>query len=251
MTMVSESPKIAMQKRAGFLVDLDEELARLANQQVEEGPAQKLLALRFNKRRAAVYIIQRTHFVENRRQCWAQVQSSAPMSVKPIIWDHEREELEGDKERGKPNHYVMSQQEGDAVGLTLADFENTPPSDGCLTCSYAWLHLAKNSDWMTALGASAALELSNSDEILKNGSWSGRIAAKMRDEVGIALEKQPSNTEHMVADVEHAHMLMHIAEVHAKSQQDCERILDGARKSWAIDRVWKAHLVDLLSAIPT
>lgn len=250
MTIASENRKTATHRRPDFLADLEKELAKLANQQVEEGPAQRLLALKFNKQRAGVYIIQRTHFVENRRQCWAQVQSSAPMSVKPIIWDHEREELEGDAEQGKPNHYVMSQQEGNAVGLTAADFENTPPSDGCLTCSYAWLHLAKNSDWMIALGASAALELSNSDEILKNGSWSGRIAVKMRDEVGIAFDKQPSNIEHMVADVEHANMLMHIAEGHAKSQQDCDRILDGARKSWAIDRVWKAHLVDLLSAIP-
>ncbi len=240
----------AMRGPTGSLVDMSEELIRLANKQFDSVAAQRLLGLRFNKKRAAAYIIQRTHFVENRRQCWAQVQSSSPMPVKPIIWDHEREELEGNKALGSANHYMLSQQEGAAVGVTPDDFERVGMSDGTLACCYAWLHLARNTHWLKALAASAALELSNSDEILTGGGMSRRIGIKMRDEVGIPLEKQPSNAEHMVADVKHAHMLMEIAEHYAKDERSRAKILDGARQSWAIDRTWKAHMADVLSAIP-
>lgn len=237
-------------KTGDGLKELEQQLINLANAQFESDAFRRLLSLPFNKERARIYIIQRTHWTVNRRECWAQVQSSAPMPVKRLVWDHERDELEGDKELGKPDHYTMSLQEGAAVGLNERDFHDMVPSDGCLTCCYAWLHLARTSHWLSALAASSALELSNSDELLTGGSMSRRMAVKMRDEVGIPFKKQASNVEHMAADVKHAHMLMDVAETYARTEQDRALILDGARRSWAIDRIWKGHLADLLSAIP-
>lgn len=232
------------------LKELERELIRLANAQFESDAFQRLLGLKFNKERARMYIIQRTHWTVNRRECWAQVQSSAPMPVKHTIWEHERDELEGDPTIGKADHYTMSLQEGAAMDLEPADFETVPPSDGCLTCCYAWLHLARTAHWLSALAASSALEMSNSDEVLEGGSMSRRIGIKLRDEVGIPLKKQISNVEHMEADIEHAHMMMDIAARYATGQTEQELILDGARTSWAIDRIWKGHLADILSDIP-
>src|SRR3546814_10157563 len=88
---------------------LEQQLIQMANAQFESDGFRRLLGLRFNKERARMYILQRTHWTVNRRECWAQVQSSAPMPVKKLIWDHERDELEGDKDLGKADHYTMSE----------------------------------------------------------------------------------------------------------------------------------------------
>lgn len=232
------------------LKDLENTLIRMANAQFDSESYKRFLGLRLNEERARTYVIQRTHWTVNRRECWAQVQSAAPMPVKHVIWQHEREELEGDPSTGKADHYTMNFQEGAALGLTREDIERTPLSDGCLTCCYAWLHLARTSHWLSALAASSALEMSNSDEILEGGSMARRMGIKMRDEVGIPLKKQAVNAEHMVADIEHAHMMMDIAARYATGETEQALILDGARRSWAIDRIWKGHLADLLAAIP-
>ena len=232
------------------LKDLEGELVAMANAQFESDAFKRLLGLKFNQERARTYLIQRTHWTVNRRECWAQIQSSAPMPVKHVIWQHERDELEGEPAIGKADHYTMNLQEGVALGLDPKDFSNIGPSDGCLTCCYAWLHFACSAHWLSALAASSALEMSNSDELLTDGGMSHRIAIKMRDEVGIPLKKQISNVEHMEADVEHAHMMMDIAADYAVGKSEQELILHGARTSWAIDRIWKGHLADLLAAIP-
>lgn len=235
---------------ANPLKQLEQELARMANAQFESEQFKRLLALRMTKERAKIYILQRTHWTVNRRDCWAQVQANAPLPVKKVIWDHEREELEGDVALGKPDHFTMGVMEGAAAGLTARDFVDQGPSDGCYTCCSAWMHLARTSHWLSAIAASSALELSNSDEILKGGGMSRRIGIKMRDEAGIPLKKQASNAEHMEADIKHAHLLMDVAEQYATTEQTRELILDGARQSWRIDRIWKGHLADLLAAIP-
>jgi pyrroloquinoline quinone (PQQ) biosynthesis protein C len=229
---------------------LEQQLAQMANAQFESEQFRRLLGLRMNKERARIYILQRTHWTVNRRECWAQVQSTAPMPVKKLIWDHERDELEGDAALGKPDHYTMSVMEGASVGLKADDFVAMGPSDGCFTCCSAWINLARTSHWLSALAASSALELSNSDEILTGGGMSRRMGIKMRDEAGIPLKKQTSNVEHMVADVKHAHMLMQVAEEYAVGEHERQLILEGARQSWQIDRIWKGHLADLLAAIP-
>ena len=229
---------------------LEAQLTKMANAQFESDAFKRLLGLRFNEARARMYIIQRTHWTVNRRDCWAAVQSSAPLPVKKLIWDHERDELEGDVALGKPDHYTMSVQEGAAVGLKGKDFIDTGLSDGAFTCCAAWLHIARSSHWLSGIAASSALELSNSDEILTGGGMSHRMAIKMRDEVGIPFKKQTSNVEHMSADVKHAHMLMQVAEAFAVNDTEIQLILEGARQSWQIDRIWKGHLADLLAAIP-
>ena len=232
------------------LMELERELARMANAQFESDAFRRLLSTSLNIARGKIYIVQRTHWQVNRRDCWAQVQANAPLDVKAVIWDHEREELGGDPATGKPDHYTMSVREGGALGLEVEDFTRIPPSDGCVTVSYAWLHFARTAHWLSGLAASAALELSNSDEVVKGGSMSRRMAIKLRDEAGIPMKKQISNVEHMAADVEHAHLLMEVAKKHAKTDHDRDLIVEGARRSWQIDRIWKGHLADLMNGIP-
>jgi len=226
------------------------ELCEMANAQFDSPEYRRILDLPLTRERAQIYILQRSFFHLNRRDCWAYVQAAAPFDVKKMIWDHEREELEGDLERGVPDHYTLGVQEGGAVGLSPEDFRRTEPLPGTMACCYAWIHLAKDRPWLEALPVCAATEISNSDEVCRNGGFARQFARKMTKELDIPLKKQASNAEHVVLDVEHAHLLMDAARRHAVSEADIALILKGARATWAVERVFKGVLADAMAALP-
>jgi len=229
---------------------LKRQLCEMANAQFASPQFERLLSLRMNRARAAVYVLQRTHWTMNRREAWAGAQSTAPIGVKKLIWEHEREELEGDAARGMPDHYELSIREGEAIGLSRQDFERVGPTDGCFTCCQAWRYIALHSPWAKAVAAAGCLEVSNSDEIVKGGGMAHRMAHKFRDEAGISFKEQPSNVEHMAADVRHANLLFEVIERFATSEADRKLILEGARESWILDRVWKGQLAEAIAAVP-
>ena len=76
------------------------ELSALGNDVFKTREYRNFLSVKLTRKRAAYYIFERSHFHLNRRQCWALVQARAPFDIKQLIWHHEMEELEGDKERG-------------------------------------------------------------------------------------------------------------------------------------------------------
>ena len=230
------------------LNDLRTRLAEMANAQFESDEYRLLFTPKLTMRRAQIYIVQRSHFVLNRRDCWGYVQAKAPFDVKKLIWDHEREELGGDPERGLADHYTLGVQEGEAVGLTPEDFIDTPPLDGVAACLYAWIHLARDRPWLEAVAASSALEISNSDEVIRGGATSHRMAEKKRDELGIPFERQHSDAEHMVADIEHAHLLMQVAEKYADDEDSRRQVLKGAEETWRIERVCKGAIAAAMDA---
>jgi hypothetical protein len=45
-------------------------------------------------------------------------------------------------------------------------------------------------------------------------------------------------------------MMMEVAEVYVTNPYERDLVLRGAAESWAIDRIWKGHLADLMAAIP-
>ena len=232
------------------LDELENRLAEMANAQFGSLQYKKVLSLPLTRERAQLYIIQRSYFHLNRRDCWAYVQAAAPFDIKQMIWDHEREELEGDKARGIPDHFTLGMQEGGAVGLTPDDFAAASPLDGTMACCAAWIYLAKDRPWLEALPVCAVTEISNSDEICQDGGFARRMARKMTAELGIPLKKQPSNAEHVVLDVEHAHLLMRAAQLHATTEQDFQWILHGAAESLLVERQFKAALGDAMAALP-
>lgn len=230
--------------------ELDARLAEMANAQFATKEYRKILDMPLTRERVRVYILQRAFFHLNRRDCWAYVQAAAPFDVKRMIWHHEREELAGDEKRGLPDHYTLGIQEGATVGLTAEDFADTPPLPGTVACCYAWIHLAKDRPWLEALPVCAATEISNSDEICRGGGFARRMARKMTEELGIPLEKQHSNAEHVVLDIEHAHLLMEAVRAHVRTEEDFRMVLKGARETWCIERVFKGVLADAMAELP-
>lgn len=231
------------------LEGLWEELVRLCNDQFSSPSFKRLLSTKISNKRAQQYSIQMVYYVQNRRDCWGYVQGSAPLEIKKLIWEHEQDELIGRKSEGKMDHITLAVKEGEVFGLTADAFESTPRLEGGEVCFSAWIRLAQRS-WLEAIAASAILEMRNSSELIKGGSLSYRISETFQRDLGIPMKKQINNAEHVVMDVEHAHLLMRVARRYATGESQRQAILRGAKESLLIDRVYRGHLADMLAALP-
>jgi hypothetical protein len=118
-----------MTKKNPRVARLYRDLSKMGNDVFRTREYKHFLSTRLTRKRAAYYIFERSHFHLNRRQCWALVQARAPFDVKQLIWHHEMEELEGDKERGVDNHWVLGMKEGAVVGMKPRDFQKPPGVD--------------------------------------------------------------------------------------------------------------------------
>lgn len=237
-----------MGSRDGNLEKMWDELVRLCNEQFESPPFKRLLNIRFTRERAQHYSIQMAFYVQNRRDCWGYVQGSAPLDIKRMIWRHEEDELIGRKAEGKIDHIALAVREGEVLGLSAEAFERAARMEGGEVCFSAWIRLAQRS-WLEAVAASAILEMRNSGELIEKGSLSSRIGVIFERDLGIPLNRQVNNAEHVVMDVEHAHLLMQVARKYALADSARAAILRGARESLLIDRVYRGHLADMLAAI--
>jgi hypothetical protein len=222
-------------------------LVQMANDQFDSTPFKRLLNAKFSRQGAQQYSIQMAYYVRNRRDCWGYVQGAAPLDVKRLIWEHEQDELIGRRTEGKDDHITLAVKEGAVFGLSAEAFDDTPVLEGGIACFYSWLHLAQR-PWLEAIASSAILEIRNSAELIGGGSLSRRIGDKLERELGIPMKKQINNAEHVVMDVEHAHLLMRVARTYATTEVDRNAIIKGARESLIIDRVYRGHLADMLEA---
>jgi heme oxygenase-like protein len=225
------------------------ELVRLCNEQFESAQFKRLLATKFSQARAQQYAIQMGYYVQNRRDGWGYVQGSAPLDIKQLIWHHEEDELIGQKEQGKVDHITLAVKEGEVFGLSAEAFERTPRLEGGEVCFSAWIRLTQR-PWLEAIAGAAILEMRNSSELIKGGSLSQRIAAMLERDLDIPMRKQINNAEHVVMDVEHAHLLMQVARKYATTESAREAMLRGAKESLLIDRVYRGHLADMMASLP-
>ena len=204
-----------------------DELVRMCNEQFESLSVQAAAEWQIHQARAQHYSIQMAYYVQNRRDCWGYVQGSAPLDVKRMVWAHEEDELVGRKSEGKTDHITLAIKEGEVFGLSADAFEKTARLEGGEVCFSAWIRLAQQ-PWLEAMAASAILEIRNSAELINGGSLSRRIGAIFERDLGIPMKKQINNAEHVVMDVEHAHMLMQVARKYATSDVGQDAIRRGA-----------------------
>ena len=234
-------------------VDIDgfaKKVRVLARAQYDSPQYKRILEIPLNKERARIFTLQKAHWTVNRRDCWGFAQGLAPMDVKKLIWAHEEDELIGNKTRGVDDHFSLKVRQSELIGLRPEDFVNNPMREGTRTCIYAWVHLVKDSHWLTSVAACTALEVRNSSEWVEEGGMSYRMGKRLEKELGIPFEKQVSATEHSAVDVEHAHMLMQIAMRHGTTSEKLDLIMQGLTESWEIDRVWHGQLADMMAELP-
>lgn len=226
------------------------ELRRRANAQYETTNLRRLMELPLSVERARVWALQMKFWLSNRRDCWGFAQGLSPEPVKALIWEHESDELAGNVERGVEDHGSLHVRESAIFGLTPADFENERIAPQTRIVTYAYIHLVKDSPWLKAVSACAALEISNSAEWVDGGGLGYRKAKKFERELGVPYEKQVMLKEHAEVDVEHAHMLMQIAKRYGTTPQALELMLEGVIESWELDTMWQGLLVDMMEAVP-
>ncbi len=227
-----------------------QEVRRLANAQFTSDGYRRVLEMPLTTERAQKYTLQKGFWNINRRDCWANAQALAPMDVKAMIWGHELDELDGNKERGVEDHYSLQVRQSALIGLTRDDFDNEPIADGTLTCIYAWIHLARDNHWLKSLASCAALEVSNSSDYVDGGGMSYRMGKRFEEDLGIPFDKQVNAKEHHEVDVMHGSMLMDVAANHAQTKDKRDLLLEGLEESWALDRTWKGQLADMMQALP-
>jgi hypothetical protein len=240
---------------AEVLADVDvqkfaKEVRELANALYETPGYRRILSMPLNLARARLYTLQKSHWNINRRDCWAFAQGHAPMDVKRLIWEHEEDELAGNKDRGVEDHYSLQVRQSALIGLTPDDFRNVRMRAGTRTCVYAYLHLVNSGHWLKAVSACAALEVSNSAEWVEGGGMSYRMGKRFEKDLGIPFEKQLNAKEHAEVDVEHAHMLLQIAKRHGSAPGALNWMMEGLVESWEIDQIWKGILADMMEEIP-
>ncbi|MFM1815137.1 MAG: hypothetical protein RLZ98_1832 [Pseudomonadota bacterium] len=226
------------------------EVRRRAIAQFDTPQYRRILSIPLTRERMQVYELQKSHWILNRRDCWAFAQGLAPMSVKKLIWEHEEDELKGNTERDAPDHYTLQILECREIGLTLEDFRNSKPREGTLMATYAWIHLVKDSPWIKAVSACSALEVSNSSEWVPEGGMSYRMGRKLEAELGVPFHKQLNAKEHSEVEIEHAHMLLEIARLGARTTADLDLMMEGLIESWQIDAAWKGILGDMMLELP-
>jgi len=165
-----------MNKPIENIESLWQELVRLCNAQYGSDPFRRLLGTKITNERAQHYSIQMAYYVQNRRDAWGFVQGSAPLDIKKLIWQHEEDELIGQKAQGKVDHITLAIKEGEVFGLTAEAFERTARLEGGEVCFSAWIRLAQR-PWLEAIGGSTILEMRNSGELIQGGSLSYRVGA--------------------------------------------------------------------------
>lgn len=227
-----------------------EEVRARASAQYDSPQYRRLLELPLNVERARRYVLQKAHWNLNRRDCWGFAQGSAPLDVKKLIWDHEEDELAGNKERGVEDHYSLQVRQSAHLGLSLDDFRNEQPREATRAICYAYILMAKDMHWLKSLASCVALEVSNSAEWVRSGGMSYRWGKKQERELNFPFAKQLNAAEHAEVDVLHAHMLLKVVEKHATTPDKMALVMDGLIESWEIDRVWKGALADMLEEIP-
>ena len=217
---------------------LEAELDAMVNRQFETPEFTELFALRFTLPRARLLIISMAQYVCNRRDCWAYVQGGAPLDVKRIIWEHEREELVFDPRAGM-DHYTLALREAQVLGLTPEDFDSAEPIPGARAAFYAWIHLAKSLPWIEGITASSILERRNSDAVVKGGGFSFRVRQKLVGDLGIPEAQLINQNVHVEADQEHPALLGGVLERYAAAPDTRSAVLRAARESLEIDRAFR------------
>lgn len=227
-----------------------EEVRQRASAQYDSPQYRRLLELPLTRERAQRYVLQKAHWNLNRRDCWGFAQGSAPLDVKKLIWDHEEDELAGNKERGVEDHYSLQVRQSAQLGLTIDDFKNEKPREATRTVCYAYILIAKDAPWLKALASCVALEVSNSSQWVSGGGMSYRWGKKQERELNFPFHKQLNAAEHAEVDVLHAHMLLRVVEKHAVTPDKLAQVMDGLIESWEIDRVWKGQLAEMMEELP-
>ena len=211
------------------------EINELCNLQFETPEYKRFFAVPLTPARLELRKTQFRYYVRNRRDIWALVQYKAPLNVKRLIWEHEKDELIFDERLGRGH---VTEEDFAQIGEArlLPEVRAT---------FYAFHYLTWERPWLEALMASHIQERKNNGDIVRGGGIVQRMARKEMDELRVSSASlDPDTKVHMVADVEHTEMFESILDQYITSEASARAVVSAAQDSLAIYRLF-------LSAITT
>jgi hypothetical protein len=216
------------------------DLDRMVNQWYETPEIQRLLTVKLTSAGLQLRHLHMTFFGNNRRDCWAAVQSKAPLDVKRAIWEHEKEELVFDQRMGKAH---VTEED-------LAGNDESQLLPGARAAFYAWLYCAREKPWLEGLACSHILERRNNDRIVSGGTLTQRLVKRQEVELGIKKKDQDIGTQvHIVADVEHSRIFDAVFDRYVIDDQSAREVLRGADESLAIERAFHGAIATAMAEL--
>jgi len=225
---------------------LREKLDQICREHIEESQRLRLRDVPLTPARGRLIALQRALFNKNRRDCWGAVQCSAPIEVKRVIWAHEEEELIRDPRCGS-DHYSLHVRRCMALGLTREEIENAQPLPSSRAAFYAWLYVARTKLWLQALSSSSILE--RDANMMSAMGEVRRQTERWKKELGLTEKDMEVSTANENADGDHSDMMAEIFDRTATSPELQDLVLQGARESLEINRVFIAGLAEAAKQI--
>jgi len=226
--------------------ELKEILNRMVNEHYNAPEIVLFNSFPMTVERGKIWAVHRVHFTENRRSCWAAVQSSCPIEVKRLIWEHEKDELIADPRFGGDHQSAELLKAAKLTGLKPEEIYQAELVPGCKAAFYAWLHLARDSSWLKAFSASAILERANNNAIIKGGGSAVRDYRRYTDEIKKLVAEISGHDVHNVADEDHSDAMETAFDRCARTEEAQRQVLEGARDSLDFDRAFRGALAVFL-----
>jgi hypothetical protein len=233
----------------GSVQELRETLNRMVNDLYSTPEEIHFCSFPLTVERAKVLAVHRVHYTINRRDCWGAVQSRAPIDVKRLVWEHEKEELICDPRFGGDHITASIQKASRLTGMAEEEILTTELIPGCKAAFRAWLDLARDSSWLKALSASAILERENSNRIVKGGAGSVRNSRRETEELRRIVSDVPGHDVHNVADDDHCDMMEIVLDRYATTAEAQRQVLEGAKDSMDFTRAFKGALAVVMEKI--
>jgi len=184
--------------------------------------------------RQALLDVHYPHYIKSRRDCWAAASVKAPLDVKRVIWEHEKEELIFDKRLG------AAHLTDDQMAAATAETNLLP---GARAAIFAWLYLATTRPWLESLMVNHITERKNNPAIIKGGGFTQLFARKKVADLGGTIETLDANTRvHMVADEVHCAMFEPVFDKYVVDENAAHAVIRAARDSLAVDRAYRSAL---------
>ncbi len=193
--------------------------------------------------RAKVMRLHRFRFSRNRRDCWAAAQSTCPMDVKRLIWEHEKEELTPSQQLGGHNFWSSLNKVIKLTGLSAEEVYIAELIPGCKAALRAWLYLARDSCWLKAFSGTAVLEM------VKEGGGTVRETQRYTEEVRRLLEDRSGRDVGLGVHEEPSDIMDVVLERYGVSEEAQRHILEGARDSLDFNRAFMGSLAVALEKI--
>jgi len=177
-----------------------------------------------------IFVRQFSHFTRSFPRWLAAVASNCPVpEVRKFLASNIYEEEIGPE--GQGSHYELLLRQGEALGLSREEIEETPPLPSTLLAVNALENLCKNRPWLEALAATGGLECVNHPQVRSRGGVIIINDVRAWQHLGLSDRDLKSRTIHMEEDEKHVDGALLLLSKHAPTPELEEKVFHSAQEA--------------------